>query len=302
MKILTTICWFFPVLLFSQTRSFRGTFDELQAEAQNKDKPYLVEFYTNWCGYCKKFDREVITDSSFYAPVNKYLLFQKINGEFDAQTAKQYNIKGYPSFILFAPDGSILKKINGYQTAEDFNKLFTQLELTTAKSVYDFTRYREAKAIRISELKESQKSTPLLQKIYLYEKKFTLIDCEELIIAYPEHEEYLKYYYNYFNKGFNLKETQKSYEKESLSREEAAFLFMKNVQDKNTSDRADLAFINLLLAKNNSFELLDTKAYNLLERGKEREAKEVISQSVKTLKKLKIKSKPMEELQLLMKK
>ena len=301
MKILTTLCWIFPIVLCSQTKNFRGTFDELQAEAKQKDKPYLVEFYATWCGYCKKFDREVMTDSSFYAPVNKHLLFQKINGEFDTKTSKQFNIKGYPSFILFAPDGSILKKINGYQTAEDFNKLFTQLELTKAKTAYNFTSYREARAINLVKLKDSLKSTPLLQKIYLHEKKLTLIDCEELIIEYPEHEDYIKYYYNYINKGFNLKETQTLYDKELLSDEETAFLFMKNIQYQKTADRSDLAFVNLLLAKNNSIELFETKAYVLLEMGKEKEAKEVISQGIKTLKKSKTKSKPTEELRLLIK-
>ncbi len=301
MKILTTLCWIFPVLLCSQTKNFRGTFDELQAEAKQKDKPYLVEFYATWCGYCKKFDREVMTDSSFYTLVNKHLLFQKINGEFDTKTGKQYNIKGYPSFILFAPDGSVLKKISGYQTAEDFNKLFTQLELTKVKTAYDFKSYREARAVNLVKLKDSLKSTPLVQKIYLHEKKLTLIDSEELIIEYPEHEEYIKYYYNYINKGFNLKETKTLYDKEVLSNQETAFLFMTNIQQQKTADRSDLAFVNLLLAKNNSIELFETKAYILLEMGKEKEAKEVISQGIKTLKKSKTKSKPTEELRLLIK-
>ena len=76
---------------------------------------------------------------------------------------------------------------------------------------------------------------------------------------------------------------------------------MTNIQHQKTADRSDLAFVNLLLAKNNGIELFETKAYILLEMGKEKEAKEVISQGIKTLKKSKTKSKPTEELRLLIK-
>ena len=303
MRTLLILCLLSSFLSLSQTKTFRGTFDELQAEAKQKNKPYLVEFYATWCGYCKKFDREVMTDSSFYTPVNKHLLFQKINGEFYTKTATEYNVKGYPTFILFAPDGTILKKLGGYQTSEQFNKLFTQLELTKATNKYNFTNYRASKAIIISDLKEKQTQTPLLTKIYKYNKEFSLLDCEELIIDHPEKEDYIKYYYNYFNSGFNLKQTQKLYKAQILTQEEAEYIFIKNIQDKNSADRTDLAFTNLLLAQDPyNLNLLDTKAYILLFTNNEREAKDIIDQSKKLIKKSKSKFEPTHELEVLIKK
>lgn len=291
-----------PILSFTQTKNFRGTFDELQTEAKRVDKPYIVEFYASWCGYCKKFDREVMTDSGFYNTVNSKMLFQKINGEIDTQTASQFKIKGYPTFIVFAPDGTVVKKMSGYTSTSEFQKIFDQLELDK-NNQYNFTNYRASKSISISNQKETLELSTIGEDIYQkYLKEFSLIDCEELIIDTPEQEKYIKFYYDYANKGFNMVEAQQAYESNLISEKEINYLFNNYILDKNSADRGDLSFINLLLARQpENIDLIDTKAYILLELSNEKDAKSLVTSNKKTIKKTKINYEPTQELDKLIK-
>lgn len=291
-----------PILSFAQTKNFRGTFDELQSEAKRIDKPYIVEFYAPWCGYCKKFDREVMTDSGFYNTVNSKMLFQKINGEIDTQTASQFKVKGYPTFIVFAPDGTVVKKMSGYTSTSEFQKIFDQLELDK-NNQYNFTNYRASKSIFISNQKEALELSNIGEVIYQkHLKEFSLIDCEELIIDNPEQEKYIKFYYDYANKGFNMAEAQKAYESNLISKKEINYLFNSYILDKNSADRGDLSFVNLLLAQQpKNIDLIDTKAYILLELSNEKDAKSLVTSNKKIIKKSKTNYEPTQELDKLIK-
>ena len=58
---------------------------------------YLFDFYTTWCGYCKKMDRETFTDPTVVAIVNKYYYPVKFNAEGDF--AFQWQGDTYRSFV-----------------------------------------------------------------------------------------------------------------------------------------------------------------------------------------------------------
>jgi len=98
---------------------------------------YFVDFYTSWCGYCKKMDRETFTDPTVAKILNKYYYPVKFNAEssqpveWHGQTyqpgsgrrpAHQFakGLQGYPSFVLFRADGTSLQVIPGFYPAREF--------------------------------------------------------------------------------------------------------------------------------------------------------------------------------------
>lgn len=98
---------------------------------------YLIDFYTSWCGYCKKMDRETFSDPTVNALLNKYFYPVKFNAEsrntftWNGHTYRPASgnsrvhtfaqgIKGYPSFALFHADGTLLQIIPGYYPPADF--------------------------------------------------------------------------------------------------------------------------------------------------------------------------------------
>jgi thioredoxin-related protein len=72
-----------PLCLSAQTRPAINwlDFDQLDEALATQNRPVLLVFYTDWCRYCKKLDREVFTDTSLIALVNKSYHAVRFNAE-----------------------------------------------------------------------------------------------------------------------------------------------------------------------------------------------------------------------------
>ncbi|HYN42888.1 MAG TPA: thioredoxin family protein, partial [Thermoanaerobaculia bacterium] len=81
-----------------------GTFDEALARARSEKRLLLVHVYTDWCGWCKKLDREVFTDARV-AEAARGLVAVRVNAEKGGEkVAQRFDVQGYPT-VLFV-DGS----------------------------------------------------------------------------------------------------------------------------------------------------------------------------------------------------
>lgn len=133
---------------------------EEASKAQIGDKLYFVDFYTSWCGYCKKMDRETFTDATVAKILNKYYYPVKFNAEgsntftWAGQTYRPAKagrnrthefargVRGYPTFALFNADGTLLQSIPGFSNAKEFTIIlwyFASGDYTR----YPFERYQK---------------------------------------------------------------------------------------------------------------------------------------------------------------
>lgn len=79
-------------------------YEAAMAEAQEKGLPVAVYFYTDWCGYCRKFESGLLDTNAVDAWIDD-IVAVRINPEKgkDAMAlAQKYGIRGYPSFFLHA--------------------------------------------------------------------------------------------------------------------------------------------------------------------------------------------------------
>ena len=118
---------------------------EEAASAKIGSKLYFVDFYTSWCGYCKKMDRETFSDPTVAKILNQYYYPVKFNAEgtntfvwfettYKPATAGRSRIhdfakgvQGYPTFVLFTADGKHFQSIPGYVAAKDFTVILWYL-------------------------------------------------------------------------------------------------------------------------------------------------------------------------------
>lgn len=103
-------------------------------------KPFLVDIYTDWCGWCKKMDRDTYANPVIAKYINTNYHAIKMDGEGkDAITYKEYTFKfkdqgrtgyhelsallmngklSYPTTVIMSKEEKLLDRIPGYLDAK----------------------------------------------------------------------------------------------------------------------------------------------------------------------------------------
>jgi thioredoxin 1 len=93
-------------------------------EAKNTNKMVFVDFYADWCPYCKKLDENTFTDPTVQQKLTQSYVLLKIDTEKNPGASSQYQIYGLPTMLVLNADGQEIKRIEGYQTPD---QLLSQL-------------------------------------------------------------------------------------------------------------------------------------------------------------------------------
>ncbi len=80
-----------------------------QGNARRDKKNLLVKFEATWCGPCKVMDELVFTADEVVAAAAQTVCV-RIDGDQQPELKKQFKANGYPTIILFSPEGKELKR------------------------------------------------------------------------------------------------------------------------------------------------------------------------------------------------
>lgn len=107
-------------------------YDEGLKLALAAKKPVIVDFYTNWCGWCKKMDKETFADKKIVDYMNKSFIAIKVNAESKetinlpegptdgVKLARSYGVSSYPIYMFLDKDGKKISGLPGYQKVDFF--------------------------------------------------------------------------------------------------------------------------------------------------------------------------------------
>jgi thioredoxin-related protein len=98
--------------------------NKARSMAAEQKKMMLVDFYTDWCVWCKEMDKTTFRDSAVVAFVNEHFVPLSIDAEkgLGITVAMKYRVNAYPSYGYFTSDGRLVTKSIGYQPAGDYLK------------------------------------------------------------------------------------------------------------------------------------------------------------------------------------
>ena len=100
---------------------FQGSWSELLAEAAKTKRVVFVDFWTEWCVYCKKLGGVTLSADSVVAEMKDFLCYSvDAESEEGRRLTKQFNVRGYPALFFFEPDGSLRDRLSGYYAPDAF--------------------------------------------------------------------------------------------------------------------------------------------------------------------------------------
>ena len=97
------------------------SYEQMLARAKQENKYIFIDFFTTWCGPCKRMDENTFTNAKV-----QELLNSMISADWDAEKdpwmaqATQYKISHYPTFLVIGPDGKEVDRHIGYLDPAEF--------------------------------------------------------------------------------------------------------------------------------------------------------------------------------------
>jgi thioredoxin-like negative regulator of GroEL len=106
---------------------WRLDYTAARKEAQEKNKPIVLDFGTANCHWCKQLDTTTFRDPAIVKALTERFIPVKIDAGKDPELAQALGITSFPTLIFAAPNGKIVGQQDGYIEAANFGRELNRL-------------------------------------------------------------------------------------------------------------------------------------------------------------------------------
>lgn len=98
------------------------SWDDALARAKKENKVVVIDFYADWCVWCRRLDSTTYRDPK----VVRYLAENTVPLKLDVEAspgramANKYGVDGLPTIVILSAEGKELGRIPGYMPADGF--------------------------------------------------------------------------------------------------------------------------------------------------------------------------------------
>ena len=78
------------------------------------EKPCLIDFYADWCGFCRKMANTTFKDAALINYLNDNFMPVRVNTDREPQTAGSYGVAGLPTTVFLTEMGEPIFSVPGY--------------------------------------------------------------------------------------------------------------------------------------------------------------------------------------------
>ena len=123
------------------TENFALSFNDGLEKAAKENKNMIVDFYTDWCGYCKLMDEKTFNNKSVAKKLSEQFITVRINAEDPNESAtfkgrtfnnieltRAFGVTGFPSLAFISPEHEVITVLPGYIPAEQFSYILDYVD------------------------------------------------------------------------------------------------------------------------------------------------------------------------------
>jgi len=99
---------------------YRGDLGAATKRAAEENTLVFVEFYTDWCSWCRRLESETLTDREVKDALSGFVAI-RLDAEKDGlEAARRFGVESYPTMIFLDPAGEEVERISGYLPPDKF--------------------------------------------------------------------------------------------------------------------------------------------------------------------------------------
>lgn len=109
-------------------------FQEAGVRAKASGKPLFLYFYTDWCGYCRQFEQELLTKPEVIAALGDYepVAINPEKGEAEAALSQLYDVQSFPALMVQLPGSEARARLRRTVSEKGGARLMTAAEFVRA--------------------------------------------------------------------------------------------------------------------------------------------------------------------------
>jgi uncharacterized protein YyaL (SSP411 family) len=96
-----------------------ASLNDALGSAKSKDKPVMIDFHSERCGWCKVMDKQTYSDAKVISRLEKFVPV-KVDADRDYSAVQKYKIAGLPTIVFLSPKGDVIHKVVGYRPPQQF--------------------------------------------------------------------------------------------------------------------------------------------------------------------------------------
>ena len=84
------------------------------------DKPMVIVFGAEWCGYCRKLESETLSDRALAGSLNTRFIPVHLDFDEHRKVAEVLEVKSIPHVVVLSPEADLLGRVVGYRDRKSF--------------------------------------------------------------------------------------------------------------------------------------------------------------------------------------
>ena len=107
---------------------FHNTVAAAQKVAKEKNRLIFVDLFADWCGWCHRFDKEVVPSEAFQKSTDDMVLLRldTEDGKEGTEFSRRYGVTSLPTFVILTPDLALAATLRGYAPPTQFAAMINE--------------------------------------------------------------------------------------------------------------------------------------------------------------------------------